>query len=231
MNGQQGRCAGLAPGHVSRCHGRWPVVGMHQLRAPLDAGIAGGDFRGRQAEAGETNVVVCPIAPLRIDVRRAVALVQRGVEQDVDDQPIGQIHAPDLARWQCRQARQLPDDADWPAAFNHLAVAWDQQANVVLRRQRTGQRSGNIAEPAAFDQVGEFRGDEQHALTLRMLAVHLQGWLGCGAMCGCGLNVCGGCSACHVSLHRVGPEDDSPCGRVLWRSAMKGSAISPLPLS
>lgn len=72
-------------------------MGVHQVRAPVDLRQVGGDIGGGQAQAGEADMVVRPVATVIGAVGCAFALVQLGADQNVDDQAVLEIHAPDLA--------------------------------------------------------------------------------------------------------------------------------------
>ncbi|MCY1412769.1 hypothetical protein D9M71_281850 [compost metagenome] len=131
VDGEHGGCAQAAPGHVGRGQGRRPVVGVDQFRAPADAGGAGGDLGGRQAQASEANMVVGPVVAMAVAVGCAFALVELGADQQIDDQPVRQIQAADPTRGQGGEAADLADDADRQAGFQHLPVTGDQHADVV----------------------------------------------------------------------------------------------------
>ncbi|MNK91239.1 hypothetical protein D3C87_1113270 [compost metagenome] len=62
VDGEQRRGALSAPVHVGGRKAGGPVVGVHQVRAPVNLCEVGGDIGSRQAQAGEANVVVRPIA-------------------------------------------------------------------------------------------------------------------------------------------------------------------------
>ncbi|MNH84695.1 hypothetical protein D3C73_371250 [compost metagenome] len=62
MDSEQRRGALPTPVHVGGRQTGRPVVGVHQVRAPVNLCEVGGDIGSRQAQAGEANVVVRPIA-------------------------------------------------------------------------------------------------------------------------------------------------------------------------
>ncbi len=169
VNGEQGRGAQAAPVHVRRGQARWPVMGMHHFRFPVDHAFTGCDFCSRQAQAGETDMVVRPVATVFCCVGRARALVELRADQHVDHQAVGQVHPANLARWQGRVAAQLPNDVDGVVAFNDLWVARDQHTHVVQVRQRARQRSGDVAQATGLHQVSDFRGDEKDLAFVRVV--------------------------------------------------------------
>ena len=129
----------------------------------------GGHVGGSQAKAGETNVVVRPVAAVIGAVGRAFALIEFGADQDIDDQAVLEVHAPDLARRQRGVAAQLTDDMDRVIAFHHLRVTGNQHPHVVQVGHSAGQGRGHVAQAAGFHQVGKFRGHEQDFLAIRIL--------------------------------------------------------------
>lgn len=98
MDGEQGGGVQAAPVHVGRGQAGRPVVGVHQIGLPVHHALARGDFGGGQAQAGEADMVVGPVTAIVGAVGGAFALVQLGADQYIDDQAVGQVHAPDLAR-------------------------------------------------------------------------------------------------------------------------------------
>lgn len=80
----------------------------------------GGDIGGRQAQAGEANVVVRPVATVVGAIRRTFAFVQLGADQYINDQAVGHVHAPDLAGWQGGMAPELTDDMNRIFTVQHL---------------------------------------------------------------------------------------------------------------
>lgn len=62
VDGEQGRGVQAPPVHVGRRQPGRPVVGVHQFGLPVDHALASGDFRRGQAQAGEADVVVRPVA-------------------------------------------------------------------------------------------------------------------------------------------------------------------------
>lgn len=62
VDGEQGRRALPAPVHIGRRQPGGPVMGVHQIRAPVDLRQVGGDVGGGQAQAGEADMVVRPVA-------------------------------------------------------------------------------------------------------------------------------------------------------------------------
>jgi hypothetical protein len=127
---------------------------MHQVRAPVDLCQVGGDVGGGQAQAGEADMVVRPVAAVVGAVRRAFALVQLGADQHINDQAVGQVHAPDLAGWQRGVATQLTDDMNRVVAVHHLRVAGDQHPHIVQMRHGAGQGGRHVAQAAGFHQIG-----------------------------------------------------------------------------
>jgi len=121
-------------------------------------------------------VVVGPVAAVVGTIGSAVTLVQLGADQHIDDQAVGHVHAPDLARRQCGVATQFTDDVDGVVAFHHLPVAGDQHPHIVQVRQGTWQGCGHVSQATGFHQVGDFRGHEQN---LALVAVVLALGAGC----------------------------------------------------
>ncbi|MNG11668.1 hypothetical protein D3C84_952210 [compost metagenome] len=66
-------------------------------------------------------------------------------------------------------AAQFADDVDWIAAVHHLRITGDQHPDIMQPGHGPGQCGGDIAQAAGLDQVGDFRGDEQHFLSIRIL--------------------------------------------------------------
>ncbi len=64
MDGEQGRRVLAAPVHIGRSQASRPVVGMDQVGGPVDLCQVGSDIGGGQAQAGEADMVVRPIAPV-----------------------------------------------------------------------------------------------------------------------------------------------------------------------
>ena len=78
--------------------------------------------------------------------------------------PSGVSSRPMLASRQAEGGRQPADDGQVVIALEHLAVAGDQDADVVLLTKAPGQRGRDLAEPAGLDEIGDFRGDVEDAL-------------------------------------------------------------------
>ncbi|MNZ46703.1 hypothetical protein D3C78_643930 [compost metagenome] len=120
-----------------------------------------GDLGGGQAQAGKTNVVVRPVAAVVGAIGRAFALVQFWADQYINDQAVGQVHAPNLARRQGGMAAQFTDQVNGVFALQHLRVTRNQHAYVVQMPHRPRQGGGNVTQTAGLDQVSNFRRDEQ----------------------------------------------------------------------
>ncbi|MCY1409147.1 hypothetical protein D9M71_244850 [compost metagenome] len=93
---------------------------------------------------------------------------------------------------------ELTDDMNGVLAVQHLRVTRDQHPHIVQMGHGPWQRRGNVAQATGFHQVGNFRGHEQHFLTVRIL-------LGCrgqrpGAGHADGLGVCGSYGARFADL-------------------------------
>ncbi len=170
VNGKQGRGALPAPVHIGRRQPGWPVVGMDQVRAPVDLRKVGGDVGRGQAQAGEANVVVGPVATVVGTVGGAFAGKEFRADQDVDHQAVGHVHAPDLAGRQRCVAAQFADDVDRIAAVHHLRITGDQHPDIMQPGHGPGQCGGDIAQAAGLYQVGDFRGDEQYFLAVGILS-------------------------------------------------------------
>ncbi len=125
-------------------------MGVHQVRAPVDLREVGGDVGGGQAQAGEADVVVRPVAAVVGAIGRAFALVQFGADQHVDDQAILEVHAPDLAWRQRGVATQFADDMDRVVAFHHLRVTGDQHAHIVQVAMARGRAAETSPRPPVF---------------------------------------------------------------------------------
>src|SRR5215207_7018740 len=78
--------------------------------------------------------------------------------------PSGVSSRPMSAGRQAEGGREPADDGQVVIALEHLAVAGDQDAHVVLLTKAPGQRGRDLAEPAGFDEIGDFRGDVEDAL-------------------------------------------------------------------
>ncbi|MNC28544.1 hypothetical protein D3C75_767550 [compost metagenome] len=152
---------------------------VHHFRRPVDLAFAGSDFGGSQAQAGEADVVVGPVAAIVGTIGCAVALVQFGADKHIDDQAVGHVHAPDLARRQGGVATQFTHDMYRVVAFHHLAVAGDEDPHIVQVRQGTGQGSGHVTQAAGFHQISDFRGHEQNLAHVRVLLALGAGCLAC----------------------------------------------------
>ncbi|MNN44028.1 hypothetical protein D3C81_1582960 [compost metagenome] len=167
VNGEQGRGLQAAPVHVGRGQAGGPVVGVDQVGLPVDHAFTGSDFRGGQAQAGEADMVVGPVAAVVGTVGGAFTLVQLGTDQHVDHQAVGQVHAADLAWRQRCVAAQFADQVDRVVALQHLRVTGDQHPHIVQVAHGSWQCRRDIAQAAGLDQVGDFRGNEQHFALLR----------------------------------------------------------------
>ena len=155
-------------------------MGVHQVRAPVDLCEVGGDIGGRQAQAGETDMVVRPVAAVVGAVGRTFALVEFGADQHVNDQTIRHVHAPDLAGRQCGVTAEFTNNVNRVFAVQHLRVTGDQHAHIVQLRHGPGQRGGNVAQTTGLHQVGDLGGDEQHFLSVGILTGHRCQRLGAG---------------------------------------------------
>ncbi|MNO95326.1 hypothetical protein D3C76_869640 [compost metagenome] len=143
-------------------------------------------------------MVVRPVAAVVGAVGRTFALVEFGADQYVNDQTIGHVHAPDLARWQRSMTAKLANDMDRIFAVQHLRVTRDQYPHIVQMGHGPWQRCRNVAQATGLHQVGNFRGDEQHFFTVGIL-------VGCrsqrpGARNADGLGVCGSYGARFADL-------------------------------
>src|SRR5829696_656885 len=78
--------------------------------------------------------------------------------------PSGVSSRPMSAGRQAEGGREPADDGQVVIALEHLAVAGNQDADVVLLTKAPGQRGRDLAEPAGFDEIGDFRGDVEDAL-------------------------------------------------------------------
>lgn len=141
-------------------------MGVHQVRAPVDLRQVGGHVSGGQAQAGETDMVVRPVAAVVGAVGCTFTLVELGADQYIDDQAVLEVHPPDLARRQRSVAAQFTDDMDRVVALHYLRIARDQHPHIVQVGHGAGQGSGHIAQAAGFHQIGEFGGDKQDFLAI-----------------------------------------------------------------
>ncbi|MNO78392.1 hypothetical protein D3C76_695280 [compost metagenome] len=172
MNGEQGGRALAAPVHIGRGQASRPVMGVHQVRAPVDLCEVGGDIGGRQAQAGETNMVVRPVAAVVGAIGRTFALVELRADQHIDNQTIRHVHAPDLARRERRVPTEFTDNVNRIFTVHHLRITGDQDTYIVQMRHGPWQRGGNVSQAAGFHQVGNLGGDEQHFLLVGILTGH-----------------------------------------------------------
>ncbi|MNG93979.1 hypothetical protein D3C79_529720 [compost metagenome] len=179
VNGEQGRRIQPAPVHVGGRQAGWPVVGVHQLRLPVDHAFTRRDLGGRQPQTGKADVVVGPVATIVGTIGCAVALVEFGADQHIDHQAVGQVHAADLAGWQGCMAAKFADDVDRVVAFHHLRITGNQHPHVMQVPQRPWQRGGDIAQTAGLDQVGDLRGDEQDLALVGVVLALGAGCLAC----------------------------------------------------
>ncbi|MNF52333.1 hypothetical protein D3C84_336770 [compost metagenome] len=174
VDGEQGRRALPAPVHVGRGQACGPVVGVHQIRAPVQVRQVGRDIRGSQAQAGEPDMVVRPVTTVVGAIGRAFAFVQLRADQYVDHQAVGHVHAPDLAGRQGGVATQLANDVNRVVAVHHLRVTGDQYPHIVQVGHGAGQCGRHVPQAAGLHQVGDFRGHEQHFLFVRIVTLSRQ---------------------------------------------------------
>ncbi|MNM64582.1 hypothetical protein D3C81_759870 [compost metagenome] len=179
VNGEQGRGLQAAPVHVGRCQACGPVVGVDQVGLPVNHAFTCRDLGGGQTQAGEANVIVRPVTAVVGTIGSAFALIQFRADQHIDDQAVGQVHAPDLARRQCRMTAQLTDQVNGVFAFQYLRVTGDQHAYIMQMTHCSRQGGGHVAQAAGLDQVGDFRSDEQDFALVRIVPGIGAGCLGC----------------------------------------------------
>ncbi|MOA43866.1 hypothetical protein D3C78_1660660 [compost metagenome] len=67
-------------------------------------------------------------------------------------------------------ATQFADDMDRVFAVHHLRVTGDQHPHIVQMGHGPGQCSGDVTQTTGLDQIGNFRGDEQHFFLVGVLA-------------------------------------------------------------
>lgn len=130
----------------------------------MDLRQVGGNVGGGQAQSRKTDVIVGPVATVIGAIWRAFALVQFGADQYINHQPVFQVHAPDLARWQCGMPAQLTNNMDRVIAVDHLRVARNQHPHIMQMAHGTRQRGGHIAQAAGFNQIGQLGGHKQDFL-------------------------------------------------------------------
>ncbi len=135
---------------------------MNQLGAPLALDFASRELGSRQAQTGEANMVIGPVAASAVGVRGAFALVKLRADQYVDHQTVFHVHTTDLARRQRCMPAQLADDMDRITAVDDLRITWNQYANVMQVAHGSRQCGRHIAQPTGFHQIGQFGGHEQH---------------------------------------------------------------------
>ncbi len=175
MNGEDAGRVQPAPVHVGGRQTGWPVVGVHQLGRPANAGRTGGDFRSGQSEASETHRIVRPVVAIGVTVWRAFALIEFRADQHIDDQAVGHVHPADAAAGNLGIAAQRADRADGVTAVDYLRIAGDQHAHIVACAQCPGQCRRHVGEPAGLDQIGQLGGDEQNLAFVIVATTNLQG--------------------------------------------------------
>jgi len=180
VNGEQRWRALPAPVHVSGREASRPVMCVHQIRAPVNLRKIGGDVGSGQAEAGEADMVVRPVATVVGTIWAAFTLVEFRADQHVDHQAIGHVHASDLARWQRGVATQLADDVNRVFAVHHLRITGDQHPHIMQMGHGPGQGGGDVTEAAGLDQIGDFRSHKQHFFLVGILACYRSKRLGAG---------------------------------------------------
>ena len=141
---------------------------VNQIGLPVNLRQIGRHVGGGQAQAGEANMVVWPVAAVIRAVRRALAFVQFRADQHIDDQPVFQIHAPDFARGQGGMPAQLTDDMNRVVAVEHLPIAGNQYAHVMQVMHGPWQGRRDVAQTTGFNQIGQLGGDKQHFLFVRV---------------------------------------------------------------
>ncbi|MNM77276.1 hypothetical protein D3C81_891230 [compost metagenome] len=132
MDGQHAGRRLPAPGHVGRRQGCRPVVGVKQVRAPVETGHAGGDIGGGQAQAGEADVIVRPFLAMLVAIGRTGPVVEFGADQHVDPQAVLQLYLTDIAGGDGGHARQTPHHAAGDGALEHLRIGGQQDADIMF---------------------------------------------------------------------------------------------------
>ncbi len=165
VDGGQAGGSGTLPAQVAGCKARLPVVEVQQIRHPANGGVAQGEIGSGAGKTTETDMVVSPVGAVQVAIGIARALVELRADQYIDDQPVVQIDATDVAG---RHGSTGGDAADHLHPVldrgHHLAITRDQYPNVMGGGEGAGQGAGYLAQAAGLDEVGNLRGNEKNTL-------------------------------------------------------------------
>ena len=151
VDGQNGRHARALPAQIGRRQAARPVVHVQQVRLPAHAGAACGDLGGGEREAREPQVVVRPVVTLRTGVGAAGALIQRRLENQVQDQPVIGACLADAAGVDAGVARQMGHHGDVVRLGDDLGIGGEQHAHIdVAPAQRSRQSRRHVPNPPAL---------------------------------------------------------------------------------
>ena len=105
---------------------------MQEVGHPGEVPDAAGDLGRRKRQPGKADVVVAPVEAGGVAIGRALAVVEVRAEEHVEDEPVRRVEPADVASRQAEGGREPADDGQVVIALEHLAVAGDQDADVVL---------------------------------------------------------------------------------------------------
>ena len=155
-----GRGLAASPAQVAGGERGRPVVEMEDVGPPA-VQAAHRQFGGGEAQPREADRVVGELIAGGVGVRRAVAVVEFGAQDEIDDEPVRQGQRADRAGRDRAGARQMGDDVDRRYVAQRRTIGGQQHARVATGAQRARQRGRDFAKTARLEKVGGLRGDEQ----------------------------------------------------------------------
>ena len=152
-----GRGLAAAPAQVAGGERGRPVVEMEDVGPPA-VQAAHRQFGGGEAQPREADRVVGEFIAGGVGVGRAVAVVEFGAQDEIDDEPVGQGQRADRAGRDRAGARQMGDDVDRRHVAQRRTIGGQQHARVATGPQRARQRRRDFAKTARLEKVGGFPG-------------------------------------------------------------------------
>ena len=148
-----------------------PVMAMHQLRPPVDAGAALGDFGDGAAEQREARGVIGPVLAIGAGIGPAGPVeVAGGIDNVEDGLAVGQEALQQTHRRTGARYLEFTDQRELAGAGHHLPVTGQDHAHIMAQAlQFQGQTAGDIAQAPGLDQGMRLTGGEQdfHAGSLQ----------------------------------------------------------------
>jgi hypothetical protein len=134
---------------------------VQQIRHPAWIPWSRSHLCGGKTEPRETKIIVRPVFACCICVRCTISLKELSAQQDVDRQTIGRSASAEIAGWDGGARWQTADYFEVPNLADNFAIAGDQDSDIALASERTGQGGRDLAKTAHFHEVGKLGGDEQ----------------------------------------------------------------------